>query len=86
MMTNLFRLDVTATVVQHPYRTARVVPMFSIDRTTNEWREFEKKLAEKANKMTDNHVVYSIRNGNAEIHIQCSDMKAHVGAEIIILD
>lgn len=86
-MTNMFRLyDFSTTVTQYPYRSARTKPMFTIDRTTNEWREFENQLALKAGKERDNHVVYTIDCNGQQIHFMCSDSKVFVGTELILGD
>ncbi len=80
----MFTVSILDKVTQHPYRTARVIPLLQIDRNSDEGYALEKKLAKMAGVETDNHVVYTVNHYGKELHFMCSDMHISVGPEIIV--
>jgi len=60
---NIFRIDrFDSKVIFHPYRTAMVYDrFFTLNRSSDEGREFENHLAEAAGVTPDNHTAYTIQ-------------------------
>ena len=85
-MYNFFTLeDFNTTVKCSRYRTAQVKSiLFKIQRNTSEWRNFETKLAERADVCRDNHVVYTVTHQDGtELHFMCSDFTVYVGTKLV---
>ena len=90
---NIFRIDrFDSKVIFHPYRTAMVYDrFFTLNRSSDEGREFENHLAEAAGVTPDNHTAYTIQLSRydsdrpvPEIYVMCSDNKISIGTRLEI--